>query len=57
MLKGVEQLRTRATGRIGMILPAALEGPHRQTKDNYALGLPEGMRKRASGLIVPSEAA
>jgi hypothetical protein len=40
-----EEFRTRATGRLGMILPIEQPGPHRDSR-------PVGYR-RASGLIVP----
>ena len=57
LLLKVEGLRTRATGQTGMILPAALPGPHRQTRDAYGVRLPDGMAKLSSGLIVPSDVA
>jgi hypothetical protein len=41
-----DDLRTRATGTLGPILPAPLPGPHRDTK-------PVGFTKRSSGLLVP----
>lgn len=40
-------VRTRATGRIGMILPDALPVPHRDTR-------PVGWNQTAAGLLVPS---
>jgi hypothetical protein len=45
-----EELRTKATGRAGMILPVPLPGPHRDTK-------PVGFTKRSSGLFVPDGAS
>lgn len=51
----VEALRTRATGRIGMILPDAMPGPHREHRPQRVL-IPPGLSQRASGLIVPSGA-
>ena len=44
-----EEFRTAATGRVGMILPDILPGPHRDTR-------PVGYR-RPSGLFVPAGAA
>lgn len=42
-----EDFRTRATGRIGMILPDALPAPHRDTR-------PAGWNQTPAGLLVPS---
>lgn len=44
--KLAEQLRTKATGRVGMILPTPLPGPHRDTR-------PVGFTKSISGLLIP----
>ena len=44
-----ENLRTKATGRVGMILPKPLPGPHRDTR-------PVGFRQSPSGLILPGAA-
>lgn len=57
LLAKIDELRTRATGRMGMILPGSLPGPHRQTRDAYGVLLPDGMSRRDSGVIVPSSAA
>ena len=57
LMTSAEKLRTDATRRMGMILPDPLPGPHRQIKDNYSIPLPDGVVRRPSGLIVPSEAA
>ena len=57
LLANVEQLRTKATGRMGMILPVERPGPHRQTRDAYKVMLPPGMAIRDSGIIVPAGAA
>lgn len=50
LLDAVERLRTRPTGRTGMILPDVLPGPHRDTR-------PEGWTPNRRGLIVPSSVA
>lgn len=42
-----EETRTRATGRIGMILPRPLPGPHRDTR-------PVGWTPSPAGLLVPA---
>lgn len=42
----MEALRTRATGRSGMILPDMLPGPHRDTR-------PTGFRKTQGGILLP----
>lgn len=42
----MDGLRTRATGRIGMILPEMRPGPHRDT-------VPVGFRKSSGGLLLP----
>lgn len=44
-----EEFRTRATGRLGTILPVVAPGPHRDTR-------PVGYR-RASGLFIPAGVA
>ncbi len=50
-LKACEQVaiafRDKATGKVGMILPTALPGPHRDTR-------PVGWSQTQGGLIVPS---
>ena len=56
-MRGMLDLKNRATGRVGMILPAAIEGPHRQTRDAYGVRLPDGMARLDSGIIVPSDVA
>lgn len=48
--RAAEDFRTRATGRIGMILPDAQPGPHRDTR-------PVGWGRTDSGLLVPSGVA
>lgn len=48
-MKVAEQIRTQATGRIGMILPEPLPGPHRDTR-------PVGWRRTGTGLLVPAGA-
>lgn len=45
----MEALRTRRTGRVGMILPTPLPGPHRDTR-------PVGFRATAGGILLPSAA-
>lgn len=50
LLAAVERLRTQATGRVGMILPDVLPGPHRDTR-------PVGWTPGHRGLIVPSSLA
>jgi hypothetical protein len=45
-----EEFRTKATGRIGTILPKVQPGPHRDT-------VPVGWRRGNAGLILPTEAA
>lgn len=45
-----EDFRTKATGKMGTILPKALPGPARDT-------VPVGWRHSAGGLIVPGSAA
>ena len=57
LLTNVRMLKDGATKRTGPILPVMLEGPHRQTRDNYGVRLPDGMVRRGSGLIVPSDIA
>lgn len=47
--KAADDLRTKATGRVGMILPKAMPAPHRDTT-------PIGWRK-SGALLIPSEAA
>ena len=47
-------MKTRAHGTLGMITPEVREAPHRQTKDAYAVKLPDGMMQRNSGLIIPA---
>lgn len=44
--KVAEGLRTKATGKVGMILPVALPGPHRDT-------VPVGWRQSSAGLLMP----
>ncbi len=51
--KVVEATRHGKTGRVGMILPAALPAPHRDTRPSRVI-LPPGMAQRKSGLILPS---
>lgn len=47
-----EQLRTKKTGRVGMILPAPLRAPHRDTRP---IGwTAPGERRTRGGLIVPA---
>ncbi len=43
-------LKNKATGRVGMILPKALPAPHRDTR-------PVGFRRSPGGLFVPEGAA
>ena len=50
------EMETARTGRSGAIMPVPLEGAHRQIKDNYALGLPAGMHRTSSGLIIDGTA-
>ena len=50
--KLAEQIRTQATGRVGMILPEMLPAPHRATKP---LGWTPDMTP--SGLIIPTGAS
>lgn len=49
MLKTAQNYRTKATGRVGMILPDVQRGPHRDTK-------PVGWSSTSSGLIIPAAA-
>lgn len=52
MMQITEDLRTRATGRTGMILPDPAPAPHRESKPVQVLGM--GAEKRTpSGLILP----
>lgn len=44
-----EKLRTKKTGKVGVILPDLLAGPHRDTR-------PSGWNKTPSGLILPAGA-
>lgn len=44
-----EEFRTKATGRIGTILPKVQAGPHRDT-------VPVGYRKTLSGILLPGAA-
>jgi len=50
MHKAAEQIRTKATHRVGMILPEPLRGPHRDTR-------PVGFTPKVSkgGIILPAE--
>lgn len=48
LLKAVDGLKSRPTGRVGMILPEELPGPHRDT-------VPVGWRPQG-GLILPDSA-
>jgi hypothetical protein len=51
-----EKLRTRATGRIGMILPAPLPGPHRDTRPVQVLLPSAPANITAGGIIIPDSA-
>lgn len=46
----MEMLRTKATNRVGMILPKAMPGPHRDT-------VPVGYTKSMGGVLIPQGAA
>lgn len=46
-----ERIRTAATGILGPVLPAVLEGPHRDTRPVH---VPIGFRELSSGLVVPT---
>ncbi len=50
--KRAEEFQNRATGRIGLILPKELPGPHRETRPVHVSVPPE--LRRPSGLIVPA---
>lgn len=54
--KITETTRDARTGRVGMILPTPLAGPHRDTRPSRVL-LPPSMRVSPGGLILPSGAA
>ena len=56
MQKVCTALRTQRVGKLGMILPTPLPGPHRDTRPSRVI-LPPGMKATSSGLIVPSSAA
>ncbi len=52
-----EKYRTEATGRVGMILPDVLPGPHRDTRPvGYTGTLGPSAVQRPSGLIIPASA-
>ena len=51
MQNAAEQMRTRATGRRGMILPDAQRAPHRDTRP---VGYTGGLPMSAGGIILPS---
>jgi len=53
--KAAEGMRTKATGRVGMILPTALAAPHRDTKPIH-ITVPHEIRT-PGGLIMPGSAA
>ena len=49
LIKLANDTKHKATGRLGMILPAPLPGPHRDTRPvSFA-----GMRQHTNGLLVP----
>lgn len=48
-IRAVDELKNRATGRVGMILPDMAPAPHRDTR-------PEGWRKSAGGILLPGAA-
>lgn len=48
-MKLSEQIRTQATGRIGMILPDMLPAPHRDTR-------PAGWNRSTGGILIPEAA-
>ena len=49
LMKLCDETRTKATGRSGMILPAVLPAPHRDTR-------PTGWAPTSSGLLIPAAA-
>lgn len=49
----INDMRDKATGRLGMILPKPVE-TFRETRQHRVADLPQAMRKAPSGLIVPS---
>ena len=49
LIRLADNTKNKATGRLGMILPAPLRGPHRDTRPvSFA-----GMRQHTNGLLVP----
>lgn len=54
--RACQQLRHERVGKLGMILPDTSAGPHRETRPSRVV-LPDGMKTRKSGLIVPGNAA
>lgn len=52
-----EEFRTKATGRVGMILPIPQTPPTRTQDRQVQVLLPPGMRSTPSGLIVPQGTA
>ena len=55
--KLTEQTKTGRTGRVGMILPEMLAPPIRTQGRAVTVQLPNGMKKTASGLILPASLA
>ena len=53
ILQGVEDLRTKAAGRMGMILPATPRAETRTHGRSVQVSLPAGMHRHPSGLIIP----
>lgn len=50
----IEQTKTKATGRVGMILPDVLPGPHRDTKP---VGFTNALNVSRGGIIIPDGAS
>lgn len=50
MIKAVDQTKNQRTGRVGMILPDMLPGPHRETRQ-HRVQLP----RTPGGIILPSD--
>lgn len=51
--KGAEECRTRATGKLGPVLPLAMPGPHREHRPVYVNNNPV----TAGGIIIPQGVA
>ena len=56
ILKGVEDLRTKRAGQMGMILPPMPRAETRTHGRQIQVALPSGMHRASSGLIIPDGA-